>query len=96
MDASFRWHDGCGFVAGMSAPDLQTRLAELTARPFAHRGLHGDGVLENSRAAFRAAIEGGFGIELDVQVSTTRLSATREPSRGAARPPASNAGVRTG
>jgi glycerophosphoryl diester phosphodiesterase len=41
----------------------------LIARPFAHRGLHGDGVMENSRAAFRAAIDGGCGIELDVQVS---------------------------
>jgi glycerophosphoryl diester phosphodiesterase len=37
--------------------------------PFAHRGLHGPGVPENSRAAFRAAIERGHGIELDVQAS---------------------------
>jgi len=35
--------------------------------PIAHRGLHGPGVPENSRAAFRAAIEAGYGIELDVQ-----------------------------
>lgn len=41
----------------------------LTARPYAHRGLHGPGRLENSRAAFEAAIEAGFGIELDVQLS---------------------------
>ena len=40
----------------------------LTARPYAHRGLHGPGRPENSRAAFLAAIEAGFGIELDVQV----------------------------
>jgi glycerophosphoryl diester phosphodiesterase len=53
----------------MPTPDLQARLAALIARPFAHRGLHGEGVLENSRTAFRAAIDGGFGIELDVQVS---------------------------
>ncbi|MGZ8310891.1 MAG: glycerophosphodiester phosphodiesterase family protein [Allosphingosinicella sp.] len=38
-------------------------------RPFAHRGLHGFGVVENSPAAFRGAIDGGFGIELDVQAS---------------------------
>lgn len=44
-------------------------LAELIARPFAHRGLHGGGRLENSRAAFTAAIDRGFGIELDVQAS---------------------------
>ncbi len=38
-------------------------------RPVAHRGLHGAGVPENSLAAARAAIAGGYGIELDVQPS---------------------------
>jgi len=38
-------------------------------RPVAHRGLHGPGVPENSLAAARAAIAGGYGIELDVQPS---------------------------
>ena len=49
-----------------------SRLAEvraLIARPFAHRGLHGAGRIENSRAAFEAAIEARHGIELDVQAS---------------------------
>jgi hypothetical protein len=50
------------------APEA-ARVAFLRARPFAHRGLHGPGVLENSRAAFTAAVDGGFGIELDVQAS---------------------------
>jgi glycerophosphoryl diester phosphodiesterase len=45
------------------------RIAGLGERPFAHRGLHGPGVLENSRAAFEAAIANGYGIELDVQAS---------------------------
>jgi glycerophosphoryl diester phosphodiesterase len=49
-----------------SRPD---RLAELIARPYAHRGLHGPGVPENSRGAFEAAIAAGHGIELDVQAS---------------------------
>ena len=43
----------------------------LRAVPFAHRGLHGpvgDG-LENSLAAVRAAVRGGYGIEVDVQPS---------------------------
>ncbi|HEX9955326.1 MAG TPA: glycerophosphodiester phosphodiesterase family protein [Allosphingosinicella sp.] len=44
-------------------------LARLTAQPFAHRGLHGEGRVENSRAAFQAAIAAGHGIELDVQLS---------------------------
>lgn len=43
------------------------RLAFLRAQPFAHRGLHGRGIVENSRAAFLAAIEAGHGIECDVQ-----------------------------
>jgi glycerophosphoryl diester phosphodiesterase len=47
-----------------SRPD---RLAALFAQPFAHRGLHGRGIVENSRAAFQTAIEAGHGIELDVQ-----------------------------
>jgi glycerophosphoryl diester phosphodiesterase len=43
----------------------------LTARPIAHRGLHDDarGVIENTAAAVRAAIAGGYGIEVDLQVS---------------------------
>lgn len=36
---------------------------------FAHRGLHGEGVPENSLSAFKRARDGGFGIELDVQCS---------------------------
>ncbi|QLC25295.1 glycerophosphodiester phosphodiesterase [Parasphingopyxis algicola] len=44
-------------------------LGFLTRAPFAHRGLHGAGVVENSRAAFEAAIAAGHGIETDVQVS---------------------------
>lgn len=40
--------------------------------PLAHRGFHdlGSGRVENSRSAFAAAIEAGFGIELDVQLSS--------------------------
>lgn len=46
-------------------PDSFLRL------PLAHRGLHNHdrGVIENSVSAFRAAIEAGYGIELDVQRS---------------------------
>ena len=39
------------------------------AAGFAHRGLHGPGVPENSLAAFRAAIALGAGIECDVRLS---------------------------
>lgn len=36
---------------------------------FAHRGLHGPGIPENSMSAFRAALEVGAGIECDVRLS---------------------------
>jgi glycerophosphoryl diester phosphodiesterase len=36
---------------------------------FAHRGLHGPGVPENSMAAFRAALDAGAGIECDVRLT---------------------------
>lgn len=36
---------------------------------YAHRGLHGDGLPENSMAAFEAACRAGYGIELDVRIS---------------------------
>ena len=43
----------------------------LMARPIAHRGLHdaARGLIENTAGAVAAAIEAGFGIEVDVQVS---------------------------
>jgi glycerophosphoryl diester phosphodiesterase len=46
-------------------------LEQLMARPIAHRGLHSrsKGVIENSHAAFAAAVAGNFGIECDVQIT---------------------------
>ncbi len=46
-------------------------LNALMAKPIAHRGLHDRsiGVIENSQAAFLAAVERGYGIECDVQVT---------------------------
>ena len=35
---------------------------------YAHRGLHGDGVPENSMAAFKLALENGYGAELDIHL----------------------------
>ncbi len=35
---------------------------------YAHRGFHGGGVPENSMAAFRLALEKGYGIELDLHL----------------------------
>ena len=36
---------------------------------YAHRGLHGDGVPENSLQAFHLAVQNGYGAELDVHLS---------------------------
>jgi len=44
-------------------------LNDLTARPYAHRGLHGADVPENSLAAARAAMAQGVGMECDVRLS---------------------------
>ena len=42
---------------------------KLTGCRYAHRGLHGPGVPENSLAAFRRAAEAGYGAELDVRLT---------------------------
>lgn len=59
---------GLADLALAPAPDRR-RVEKLGNLPFAHRGLHFDGRVENSRAAFEAAIAAGHGIELDVQAS---------------------------
>jgi len=43
------------------------RIGWLRGRDYAHRGLHGGEVPENSLSAFSAAISRGLGIECDVQ-----------------------------
>ena len=43
-------------------------LEALRGWSYAHRGLHKAGVPENSMAAFRAALEKGYGIELDIHL----------------------------
>lgn len=45
-------------------------MSEFLKTKYAHRGLHGEGKAENSISAFRAAVERGFGIELDVRLSS--------------------------
>ena len=47
-------------------PERVDWLADAT---YAHRGMHGGSVVENSPAAFAAAIQRGLGIECDVQRS---------------------------
>lgn len=59
-----------GILILLTAPHKKTKqLAPFLGARYAHRGLHGKGRAENSLSAFRAAVEAGFGIELDVRVS---------------------------
>src|SRR6187551_2779559 len=55
-----------GWLAPAPAP---ARVAWLRGRIYAHRGVHGQGLVENSPSAFAAAIDAGVGIECDVQIS---------------------------
>ena len=51
-------------------PIKKTKPSEVLLRDYAHRGLHnGKDAPENSLAAFEAACQKGYGIELDVQLS---------------------------
>ena len=43
-------------------------MKELKGWSYAHRGLHKEGVPENSMAAFRAAVDKGYGVELDIHL----------------------------
>jgi len=50
-------------------------VAPLLGRYYAHRGLHDNSgpAPENSMAAFRRAVEAGYGIEFDVQLTRDRI-----------------------
>jgi glycerophosphoryl diester phosphodiesterase len=49
-----------------------TRADWIAERPVAHRGLHdvASGIVENTAGAFEAAVEAGYAMECDVQVSS--------------------------
>lgn len=55
------------WLAPAPGPD---QVSWLGRGSYAHRGLHLDGVPENSLAAFRGAMARGMGIECDVQLSS--------------------------
>lgn len=59
---------GLFFVYSVNGNRGNPGLTELRSWFYAHRGLHGDGVPENSLDAFRLAKEAGYGIELDVHL----------------------------
>lgn len=53
------------------APGTRRALSWLTARPVAHRGLHHaqGGIIENTESAVQAALDGGYAIEVDLQLT---------------------------
>ncbi len=78
--------------------------AWLREVPLAHRGLHAEGIPENSLAAFAAARDAGYGVELDVLAARDRVPVvvhdpvltrlTGHPTRVAQRTAAELAGER--
>ena len=52
------------------APGGGRNISRFRGVKFAHRGLHDATRVENSTSAFRAAVDAGFGIELDVRLSS--------------------------
>lgn len=56
------------YVLALSGRSNHPGLAALRGWSYAHRGLHKEGIPENSMAAFRAALEKGYGIELDIHL----------------------------
>lgn len=64
---------GAALVGGAYVLSLRGRtghpgLEKLKGWNYAHRGLHGEGRAENSLSAFRAAVDHGYGAELDVHL----------------------------
>ncbi len=57
------------YVLILVRPRGKTPCDKALLCDYAHRGLHGNGVPENSLAAFELACEAGYGIELDIQLS---------------------------
>lgn len=56
------------YVLSVRGQSRRPGLAVLQEHAYAHRGLHDPARPENSMAAFRAAMEAGYGIELDVHL----------------------------
>ncbi len=56
------------YLYALSGRTGHKKLKELQGWSYAHRGLHDKDLPENSMAAFRAALDQGYGIELDLHL----------------------------
>ena len=59
-----------GIYVLLVMPSRNDKINDFVGTRYAHRGLHDDKIPENSMAAFEKACEMGFGIELDVRLSS--------------------------
>ena len=59
---------GGAYILSLRGRTDHPDLHKLRGWNYAHRGLHGEGRAENSLSAFRAAVERGYGAELDVHL----------------------------
>ncbi len=50
------------------------KAAAFDGKYIAHRGFHGGGIKENTREAFEKAVKHGYGIELDIQLSSDKVA----------------------
>ena len=60
------------YVLILARPSAKPPKSAALLCDYAHRGLHGNGIPENSLAAFALACERGFAIELDVHLSADK------------------------
>lgn len=58
----------------LAPPPHPARVGWLKDWTYAHRGLHGEGQVENSPSAFRAALAAGLGVECDIQRSRDHMA----------------------
>ncbi len=59
---------GGAYLLSLRGRSSHPGMKDLQNWSYAHRGLHGNGLPENSMSAFRAALEHGYGIELDIHL----------------------------
>lgn len=58
-----------GLYLFLVAPKKRKEMNDFKTKMYAHRGLHNAERAENSMSAFKAAVEAGYGIELDIRLS---------------------------
>lgn len=63
-----------GIYIFMICPASGKRAKAFDGKYIAHRGLHGGEVVENTLEAFKQAVEKGYGIELDIQLSSDKIA----------------------